>query len=232
MKQKCAKEAAKMIKDNMIVGFGGGSTVSYLIEEIACSNKKVFAVTPSMDTEEICLAHNIQVLPLSTISEIDIAFDGCDEVDVNLNAIKSCGGIHSREKIVAAMAKKYILLADESKYSKQLQFTYPVTVEVLPSARRYVKKELRKLGADISERHCSNKTGLTITDDGNYLMEAIFDIETELIQGLAINSNEGLRILDQKLNSIAGIVGHGLFYHVASGVIIAGRENARVLMKA
>lgn len=153
-------------------------------------------------------------------------------MDVNLNAIKSCGGIHSREKIVAAMAKKYILLADESKYSKQLQFTYPVTVEVLPSARCYVKKELRKLGADISERHCSNKTGLTITDDGNYLMESIFDIETALIQGLAINSNEGLRILDQKLNSIAGIVGHGLFYQVASGVIIAGRENARVLMKA
>ncbi|WP_303168825.1 ribose-5-phosphate isomerase RpiA [[Ruminococcus] lactaris] len=217
MKKKCAEKAAKMIKDGMIVGLGGGSTVGFLIEELAGSGKKIQAVTPSMDTEELCREHGIEVLPLSRIAKIDIAFDGCDELDQNFNALKSCGGIHTREKLVADMAEDYILLADETKYYENLPFAYPVTVEVLPCARSYVKEELQKLGAEVTERHCSNKTGLTVTDDGNYLMEAKF------------SNVEDAEQLNHALNAMSGVVGHGFFYQVASGAIITGKNEVKIL---
>ena len=213
MKKKCAIEAANTIKDGMVVGLGGGSTVAFLIEELAKSGKQVQAVTPSMNTEELCRKYHISVIPLAMTEKIDIAFDGCDELDYDLNALKSCGGIHTREKLVADMAEQYILLADEAKYYEQLPFDYPVTVEVLPCARAYVKKQLELLGAEVTERMCANKTGLTITDDGNYLMEAKFSEKPDIEK------------LDVQLNGMSGIVGHGLFYKKAYGAIIAGKEE-------
>ena len=122
MKQKCAKRAYEMIQDKMTVGLGGGSTVALLIREIAGGEKQIRAVTPSQDTMDLCVGYGIPVQPLEMTSRIDIAFDGCDEVDRELNALKSCGGIHTREKIMAAMADEYILLADEGKLKEKLEF--------------------------------------------------------------------------------------------------------------
>ena len=174
MKQKCAQKAFEMIQDKMTVGLGGGSTVALLIREIAGSRKQICAVTPSQDTMELCVEYGIPVQPLEMTSRIDIAFDGCDEVDLELNALKSCGGIHTREKIMAAMADEYILLADEGKLKERLEFAFPVTVEVLRPARQYVKNCLEKMGAEVTERRSDQKAGLVISDDGNYLMEAHF----------------------------------------------------------
>ena len=219
MKQQCAKAAAVLIKDNMIIGLGGGSTVGYLIEEIAQSGKNVQVVTPSMDTEELCRKHGLSVLPLGTVEKVDIAFDGCDELDQDFQALKSCGGIHTREKLVAAMAEQYILLADESKYFATLPFAYPVTIEVLPTARAYVKKQLLSMGAMVTERRCNNKTGLTLTDDGNYLMEAVWE------QSIDIGK------INQQLDRMVGIVGHGLFYNVVTGAIIVGTDTIQIINK-
>lgn len=213
MKKKCAIEAVTMITDGMVVGLGGGSTVAFMIEELAKSRKQIQVVTPSMNTEELCRKCKIPVTPLAITNTIDIAFDGCDELDYDFNALKSCGGIHTREKLVANMAKQYILLADEEKYHERLQFEYPVTVEVLPCARAYVKAQLELLGAEVTERICANKAGLTITDDGNYLMEAKF------------TKKPNCETLNDQLNSMSGIVGHGLFYQTASGAIIAGNNG-------
>ena len=128
MKRTCAKKAFELVKDGMTVGLGGGSTVGFLIEELEAAGTKIWAVTPSQDTMELCIKHHIPVMPLEMIDHVDIAFDGCDELDVELNALKSCGGIHVREKIVAAMATDYVLLGDENKYHDKLEFAYPVTV--------------------------------------------------------------------------------------------------------
>ena len=174
MKQKCAKRAYEMIQDKMTVGLGGGSTVALLIREIAGGKKQIRAVTPSQDTMDLCVEYGIPVQPLEMTSRIDIAFDGCDEVDRELNALKSCGGIHTREKIMAAMSDAYILLADDGKMKERLEFRFPVTVEVLRPARQYVKNCLEKMGAEVTERRSDKKTGLVISDDGNYLMEARF----------------------------------------------------------
>lgn len=219
MKQKCAKKAFEMIKDGMTVGLGGGSTVALLIGEISRSAKKIKAVTPSGDTMRLCIEQGISVLPLEEISQIDIAFDGCDEVDHDLNALKSCGGIHTREKIVAAMAEEYVLLADEEKLGEQLRFHYPVTLEVIRSAKSYVKTELEKMGAKVSERRSDAKAGLAISDDENYLLEAHFA------------EGKDAFALAEKLDEMPGIVGHSLFCGFASKAVIVKKDGIDIIRK-
>ncbi|MDO5410236.1 MAG: ribose 5-phosphate isomerase A [Lachnospiraceae bacterium] len=219
MKKKCAEKAFEMIEDGMIVGLGGGSTVALLIEKLEKQKKNIRAVTPSQDTMELCMKHQIPLIPLEMTEQIDIAFDGCDELDQNLNALKSCGGIHTREKIAASMAKEYVLLGDESKLFPELKFQYPVTVEVIPSARKYVKKQLEQLGAKVTERRGSSKTGVAVSDDGNYLMEAAFSKEEV----------EDVKALNQELNAIAGLVGHSLFYQIAARAVIAKTDGIDII---
>lgn len=217
MKQKCAQKAFEMIQDGMVIGLGGGSTVALLIRELAKSNKKIWAVTPSQDTLRLCMEHRIPVLPLEMTDTIDLAFDGCDELDAQLNALKSCGGIHTREKIVASMAKEYVLLADEGKRKERLAFEYPVTIEVIRAAVSFVKKQLVQMGAEVAERRSHGKTGMLISDDGNYLLEARFQ-DTGDAQKLAA-----------ELDRIPGIVGHSLFCRIASKAIIAKADGVEVL---
>lgn len=217
MKQKCAQKAFEMIQDGMVIGLGGGSTVALLIRELAKSNKKILAVTPSQDTLRLCMEHRIPMQPLEMTDTIDLAFDGCDELDAQLNALKSCGGIHTREKIVASMAKEYVLLADEGKLREQLSFEYPVTIEVIRAAVGYVKKRLSQMGAEVTERRSDGKTGILVSDDGNYLLEAGFQ---------DVGDAEGLAA---ELDRIPGIVGHSLFCRIASKVIIAKADGIEVL---
>lgn len=219
MKQKCAEKAFEMIRDKMTVGLGGGATVALLIRKIAGSGKHIRAVTPSQDTMELCMEHGIPVQPLEMTERIDIAFDGCDEVDRDLNAFKSCGGIHTREKIMAAMADEYILLADENKFREKLEFNFPVTVEVLRPARRYVKKYLEKMGAEVTERRADKKTGLVISDDGNYLMEARFP------------RTDNAKVLSDRLDQIPGIAGHSLFCGIVAKAVIVKEKGIDIIEK-
>lgn len=217
MKQKCAQKAFEMIQDGMVIGLGGGSTVALLIRELAKSNKKILAVTPSQDTLRLCMEHGIPMQPLEMTDTIDLAFDGCDELDLQLNALKSCGGIHTREKIVASMAKEYVLLADEGKLREQLSFEYPVTIEVIRAAVSYVKKRLSQMGAQVTERRSDGKTGILVSDDGNYLLEAGFR---------DVGDAERLAA---ELDRIPGIVGHSLFCGIASKAVIAKADGIAVL---
>lgn len=213
MKEKCAQIALEMIEDDMIIGLGGGSTIAIIIERLSKSNKKIKVVTPSYNTYMLCIKHGIPVQDLEITNHIDLAFDGCDEIDDNLNALKSCGGIHTREKIVAGIAKEYILLADQNKYQQTLSFSYPITIEVLPKAHAYVKKKLRELGSTVIDRKTSKKAGLLISDDGNYLMDATFEKVSNLEK------------LSTTLDTIPGLIGHSLFYQIASKAIIASSEK-------
>ena len=126
MKKRCANEALRYIKDNTIIGLGGGSTLSYLISFIKEAGLNIEVVTPSFKTASLCIENGLKVLPTWSVNKISVAFDGCDEVDENLIALKSGGGIHTKEKIIATMADDYILLVDESKVVKRLEFKYPI----------------------------------------------------------------------------------------------------------
>ena len=107
MKRKCAKEALSYIKDKSIIGLGGGTTISYLVSYIKESELDVKIVTPSFETEKLCIENGLVVLPTWSVESISVAFDGCDEIDKELNALKSGGGIHTKEKIIASMADEY-----------------------------------------------------------------------------------------------------------------------------
>ena len=141
MKRKCAKEALSYIKDKSIIGLGGGTTISYLVSYIKESELDVKIVTPSFETEKLCIENGLVVLPTWSVESISVAFDGCDEIDKELNALKSGGGIHTKEKIIASMADEYILLVDESKVSNKLEFKYPVVLEIIPESKSIVEKD-------------------------------------------------------------------------------------------
>lgn len=217
VKKRCAHEALNYIKDGMVIGLGGGSTIGHLVGYIKENNLDVKIVTPSYQTASLCVENNLNVVPTWSVDCVDIAFDGCDEVDLNLNALKSGGSIHTSEKIIASMAKNYVLLVDESKVFDTLAFNHPVVIEVIPESMRYVKKELEKLGAVVSMRQASNKDGYIVSDHGNFIMEAKFE------------SGQDIKGLDEKFKYITGIVETSLFVNKISFILVADENGVRVV---
>ena len=148
MKRLCAKAALELVPDHGTIGLGGGETISYLCEYIKEAGKAIEAITPSDQTKKVCKQLGITVIDINEAQDVTIAFDGCDEVDQNLNAYKSGGGIHTKEKIIAKMAQEYVLLVDETKVVEKLDCKVPIVLEIVPEAASYVTKEAKKLGAD------------------------------------------------------------------------------------
>lgn len=203
----------------MTIALGGGSTILLLIEEIKRKNLQVQIATPSVLTKQACLAQEIPVLSLEDTAQLDLAFDGCDEVDQQLNALKSCGGIHTREKLVAKMAKEYLLLADNYKYHQELSFKHPICLEVLPSAKSYVLDQLAKLGVKVVIREAKHKIGWQLSDDGNYLLDAYF------------KQPKNLAVFNTFLNELPGVVGHSFFYQIATQAIVADENQVQWMVK-
>lgn len=219
MKKKCAKEALKYIKNNTIVGLGGGSTISYLVDYIKESDLDIEIVTPSFNTEMLCINRGLQVIPMWSVSQVDIAFDGCDEVDKNLNALKSGGGIHTKEKIIASMAKDYVLLVDESKVVDSLDFKYPVVLEIFKESMSYVKSKVKELGGEPSMRKSKTKDCFTVSDNGLLLMDVYF------------KEVKDLNKLNSDLKSIIGVVDTSLFYNIATKAIVVSEDKIRLIEK-
>ena len=223
MKQLCAKEALKYIKDGMCVGLGGGSTVGFLAEYLAKEGKRVTVVTPSDDTAELCKNLGLMVLSLEMTDYIDIAFDGCDELDRNLNALKANGAIHTREKIIASMAEKYVLLIDESKLYETLPLKDSVTLEVVPQGRNYVQAQVEKLGGKAVMRKSGAKAGFVISDNGNYILDTYFT-EVDAFAGKPAE-------LHQKLKQLTGVVETALFIDVVAFALCVCGDEVKVIEK-
>ena len=204
MKKKCALYASKLVKDGMVVGLGGGSTISYLIDYV--KDKDIQVVSPSSKTVLIAQKAGLTVLNTQYVDHVDIAFDGCDEVDSYLNALKSGGGIHTQEKIIASMADEYIVLVDESKFHETLAFKTPVVVEVLPKAFSIVKKKLEELKGNVELRTASNK-------DGYILLDVYF---TDV---------QDIGLLNQTLLMMPGIVDTSLFVDILTGMILVNENG-------
>lgn len=217
MKERCALAALKYIKPGMIVGLGGGSTISYLVKFIQEKNIDIQVVTPSFQTAQCCIESGLNLIPTWSIDHVDIAFDGCDEVDLSLNALKSGGAIHTKEKIIASMADDYVLLVDESKVFEKLPFQHTVTLEVALEAMNYVKKEVALLGGQVSIRQSSAKDGYTVSDYGHVIMEAKFDCVDDIEQ------------LNKNLNQITGIIDTSLFSGIATMAISVDDSHVRVI---
>ena len=217
MKKRCALRALELIEDGMTIGLGGGSTISFLISFIRDAKRDVQIVTPSYSTAALCAAAGLTVIPTHLISQIDLAFDGCDEVDQSLNALKSGGAIYTKEKIIASLAKEYILLVDETKVFPSLRFNVPVALEVIPEARLYIAEEMKKLGAEVVERTSSAKDGITMSDNGNLIMDAYF------------KPTPKLRELNAQLKQTVGVVETSLFYQIATKMIVATETTTKII---
>lgn len=220
MKKECAREALKYIKNNTIIGLGGGSTISYLVSFIKESGLKVKVVTPSFQTANLCVENGLEIVPTWSVNSISVAFDGCDEVDEDLNALKSGGGIHTKEKIIASMAEDYILLVDESKVVKNIDFKYPVVLEIIPESKGYVEKMVDNLGGKPFMRTSSAKDGVTVSDHGLLLMDVMFNS----------NNVKDIAQLDKSLKGITGVVDTSLFYNIASKALVVGEHGVRVII--
>ena len=162
MKKAVAQAAVDQIQNGMILGLGSGSTAALMIEALAIKIKSgeikdVVGVTTSFQGEVLASELGIPLKSLSSVSEIDLAIDGADEVDPKFQLIKGGGACHVQEKLVAALAKKFIVVVDSTKLVEKLNLDFKLPVEVLPSAWKQVQKTLINLGGEGNLRDGSEK---------------------------------------------------------------------------
>ena len=166
LKQQVAAAAVQYVKEG-IIGVGTGSTANMFIEELAKVKHKIEgAVASSEATAQRLRGHGIQVFDLNAVDSLDIYVDGADEITEHLHMLKGGGGALTREKIVAAVAKTFICICDETKYVPVLG-KFPLPVEVLPMAKSYVARELVKLGGQPKLRDFTTDNGNVILDVWN-----------------------------------------------------------------
>jgi len=224
-KLEAAKASLNLIKTGQIIGLGAGSTIVHLVnlisgkEELAAS---LTFVSSSFKTRAYLIEKGLKVLFSSTIAKLDMYFDGCDQFDSGLNALKSGGGIHTSEKVMASMANEFILMGDESKMVTKLDHTYPLVIEILQEALPVVLSRIKSAypAASVQLRMSTQKDGALISDNGNLLADIHF---TELPE---------LNELNIAVKMIPGIVDHSLFYGMASKAVVAGENGIRVVTPA
>ncbi len=193
LKQAAAKAALSYIPAGSIVGVGTGSTVNFFIDEMAKIKHRIDgAVASSEASAQRLRKHGIEVLDLNNAPDLPVYVDGADEITRHLAMIKGGGGALTREKIVAAVARSFICIADGGKLVDVLG-KFPLPIEVIPMARSYVARELVKLGGQPALRH-----GFT-TDNGNVILDVH---NLQILKPLE---------LERTLNQITGVVTNGLF---------------------
>lgn len=217
LKRMVGIAAAGLIENGMVCGIGTGSTVAFLIEELGRRVKEekleITGVPTSFQSKILCQAYGIKVRDPQDSTELDLAIDGADEVDPELNAIKGGGAAHTREKIVAAMAKRFVIIVDESKLVPCLGTAFPVPVEIIPSALSFVTAQIKSWGGESKLRMGVKKDGPVVTDNGQFVIDVKFGPGTDL------------RKIDAQLHHLPGVVETGLFYDLAKQVLVgSGKE--------
>jgi ribose 5-phosphate isomerase A len=211
-KRSAALAALEYLKDGITLGVGTGSTVDFLVDLLAAQAHKLDAVVSSSDrTTARLLAVGIRVVELSEVGDLDLYIDGADEATKHRHLIKGGGGALTREKILAAAARRFVCIADESKLVGMLGH-FPLPVEVIPMARSYVSRQFVKAGGQPVWRE-----GF-VTDNGNQIVD---------VHNLTIaNPVE----METRFNQVAGIVTVGLFARRPADVLlIAGARGVRTI---
>jgi ribose 5-phosphate isomerase A len=200
-KKAAGEAAAELVKSGMVVGLGTGSTVAWTIKRLGArfldGGLDFLGVPTSYQAENLAIASGIKLTTLNQHPDLDLAIDGADQVDFNLFAIKGGGAAHTREKVVACSARKFVIVADESKFAEHLNHGVPV--EVLPFAARLAERRLKELGGMPVLRLGKMKDGPVITDNGNFVMDVDFGVI------------EDPAALATRISLIPGVVEHGIF---------------------
>lgn len=218
LKRQVARAAFEIVEsmfdEKMIIGVGTGSTANYFIDELAALSADINAtVASSEESAKRLRQHNISVIDLNAAGDVAVYVDGADEANNHLQLIKGGGAALTREKIIAATAKEFICIADESKLVTTLG-AFPLPVEVIPLARSHVGREIVKLGGDpVYREGC-------VTDNGNHILD-IYNLEIL-----------DPRKLESDLNQITGVVTNGLFAARPADLLILGTQDGAKKIKS
>ncbi|HEY8464290.1 MAG TPA: ribose-5-phosphate isomerase RpiA [Bacillota bacterium] len=220
LKQLVGTAAAALVQDGMVCGIGTGSTVAFLIAELGRRVReeglKITGVPTSFQSRLLCRQQGIPTLEIQDCAELDLAIDGADEVDNSFNAIKGGGAAHTREKLVAAMARQFVLIVDETKLVPALGTGFAVPVEIIPAALSYVQAIIKMLGGQPSLRLGIKKDGPVVTDNGQFVIDAQF------------KPGADLKEIDRRLHQTPGVIDTGLFFDLATKVLVGKADPLQV----
>lgn len=221
LKQDAAKQAVSAITSGMKLGLGTGSTMRFVLEEIGrlIAEKQLHDIV-GVPTSEATANHartlGIALTTLDVAPELDLNIDGADEIDPQLNLIKGLGGALLREKIVASAAHAFIVVADSSKLVKRLGSKTPVPIEVIPMARSRIERQLAALGGHTTLRAQADSKPF-VTDEGNHIIDYYVG---------PMNDPAHLATF---LDSLTGVVEHGLFLGMATQAVVATPDGVQVI---
>jgi ribose 5-phosphate isomerase A len=222
-KRLAVKKAAEQIKDKSVVGLGSGSTIAEGLKEIAKileeRRLKVVFIPTSYQIELAAISRGLSISSLAEHPEPELAIDGADQVDAQLNLIKGGGAALAREKVVDTCARRLLIVVDERKLAGKLGENQPVPVEVLPFAHQAVTLRISKLGGKTVLREGKGKVGPTVTDNGNFIVDADF------------GPIEDPYDLEKQLKSIPGVVETGLFLHMVDTVYVGKKDGSVQLLE-
>ncbi len=219
MKQIVADAAIKQVKSDMVLGLGSGSTAALMIQSLSDEIrsgqiKNIKGVATSFQSEVLALELDIPLIDLASVSQIDLAIDGADEVDPRFQLIKGGGACHVREKLVASKAKQLLIVVDETKLVKKLNQSFPLPVEVLPNAWKQIQEVISQMSGHSTLRMATKKAGPVVTDQGNLILDVLF--------------NDGIKNpkeIEMCINNIPGVLENGLFVDLADKVLVGKIEK-------
>lgn len=216
-KEIAGRRAAEFVEDGMTLGLGTGSTVHFalvrLAERIQARELRVRGVPTSRDTERKALEWGIPLVTLDEVEHVDVTIDGADEIDGDFQMTKGGGGALLREKVVASITRREIIVAGEEKVVARLGTTFPLPVELVAFARATVERALRRLGAEPVLRVRDGKP--YVTDNGNVILDCRF-----------ANGIADARALELALKRVPGVVESGLFIDLAHVLVVGKRDGS------
>lgn len=228
-KQVGYKAVDDYVRSGMVIGLGTGSTAYFAVERVgqklaSGELKDIVAIPTSKRTQEQAESLKIPLATLDTHSKLDVAIDGADAVDPNLNLVKGGGGAHFREKIVEAASKQFVVIVDDSKLCDALGPSFPVPVEVVPFCHEHTARVIEalpslagcqarlRLGSAANNKSDGDKPA--VTDNGNYIVDLHFAQPIKDPEAAA-----------RDLDSTIGVVEHGFFVGMTTVVLIAGKQG-------
>ncbi len=217
-KQRVAEYAAQYVMNGMLVGLGTGSTADFFIQELArrCSEENLDITVVSSSTTSFikALSSGLPMRSIEQVSEIDLYVDGADEVSPDLTLLKGQGADLVREKMLARISKKFVVLIDSSKCVERIGQKFSIPVEVMPFAWQLVKKQLEILGGRGDLRKLGN--GLAMSSHGSLILDMAFPVEFSAAE------------LASQLDGMPGVVEHGIFYRLAGEVMMVNRGEVEI----
>jgi len=219
MKQIVADAAIKEVRSDMILGLGSGSTAALMIKSLADEIrsgelKNIRGVATSFQSEVLALELGIPLIDLASVSKIDLAIDGADEVDPGFQLIKGGGACHVREKLVASKANRLLIVVDETKLVQNLNQSFPLPIEVLPNAWKQVQEVILEMNGSSNLRMATKKAGPIVTDQGNLILDVFFR------KGIKNPKN-----IEMSINNIPGVLENGLFVDLTDKVLVGKIEK-------